>query len=246
MSDKTMLIAGASGAVGRHVLGLARSAGWHVVGIYRHNQAQAEALSQQWADAPGSLQMHACDLTDPDQVSALIGRLPDAYCPEALVHLAAPRLDVRPLHRIGWDEYQRQLDGVLKAVVLLTQPVLQRMARRGRGRIISALSAVVMGTPPRGLASYTVAKYALTGYMKCLSAEYAGRGITANTVSPGPMNTDLLRDLPALLTDQMRDSIPGGKWIEPESVARAIFWLAAEAGPEVTGCNLPVTSGMSL
>ena len=59
------------------------------------------------------------------------------------------------------------------------------------------------------------------------------------------MKTDMLENLPDLLTDQMRAAIPGGQWIEPDSVARAIWWLAAEAGPEVTGCNIPVTAGMT-
>jgi 3-oxoacyl-[acyl-carrier protein] reductase len=80
--------------------------------------------------------------------------------------------------------------------------------------------------------------------MKCLAVEYAGRGIAVNMVSPGPMRSDMLQDLPDLLTDQMRESIPGGQWIDPNSVAKAIFWLASDAAPEVTGCNLPLTSGM--
>jgi NAD(P)-dependent dehydrogenase (short-subunit alcohol dehydrogenase family) len=246
MDTKSLMITGATGAVGRRLLDLARSAGCDVLGIYHRNQAQAEAAYREWAEVSGSLQMKACDLTDTDQVNELIARLPGTYCPDALIHLAAPKLDVRALHRFDWDEYQRQIDGVLKPVVLLTRPLLKRMVRKGSGRVISVLSAVVLGTPPRGFTSYTVAKYALAGYMKCLATEYAGRGITANTVSPGPMNTDMLRDLPVLLTDQMRKAIPGGNWIDPDSVARAVFWLAMQAGSELTGCNLSLTSGMSV
>jgi 3-oxoacyl-[acyl-carrier protein] reductase len=125
----------------------------------------------------------------------------------------------------------------------VTQPLLARMLRRGAGRVVAALSAVVLGAPPRGFSSYTTAKYALLGYLKCLAAEYATRGIVTATVSPGAMPTGLLRDLPALLTDQMRAALPRGEWIDPAAVARAVFWLAAEAGPEVNGANLPLTGG---
>jgi NAD(P)-dependent dehydrogenase (short-subunit alcohol dehydrogenase family) len=187
--------------------------------------------------------MHACDLTESGEVEALLNRLPQGYCPDALVHLASPPLEVQALHRTHWEEYRRQLDGGVKALILLAQPLLGRMLRRGGGRLIVALSTVVLGSPPRGFASYTVAKYALAGFVKCMAAEYGERGISVNTVSPGPMNTDLLKNLPSLLTEQMRESM-GGQWIDPLAVARVIFWLAAEAAPEVTGCNVPMTARM--
>lgn len=241
----SMLVTGVTGAVGRSLVQLAGKADWEVVGIYHQNETQAEELRQAWPDRGATLRLHRCDLTDAGQVEALLADWPEAYCPDVLVHLAAPKFDVQPIHRVAWEDYERQLEGVLKSLVLLVRPILKRMKRSGGGRIISALSAVVLGVPPRGFASYTTAKYALAGFMRCLAAEYAGRGITANMVSPGPMQTDLLSELPALLTDQMRTSIPGGQWIDPESVARAVFWLAAEAGPEVTGCNVPLTSGLT-
>jgi 3-oxoacyl-[acyl-carrier protein] reductase len=245
-SPKSMMVTGASGGVGRELLLLARLAGWGVVGIYHRNHEQAEAIKEQWGDSSASLRMVACDLTKPNEVAQLIDTLPKSYCPDALVHLAAPSITARPLRSIEWQDCQQQLDGMLKPIVMLTPTFIRRMAHRGSGRIISALSAVVLGRPPRGFASYVVAKYAVMGYMNCVAAEYAERGIAVNTVSPGAMNTGLLKDLPALLTEQMRAASPGGKWIEPSSVARAIFWLAAEAPPELTGCNLPLTSGTVL
>ena len=244
-SARSMLVTGASGGVGRELLLLARAAGWEVLGIYHQNHQQAAAITKEWDDASGSLRMVACDLTKPDEVTQLLNTLSDHYCPDALVHLAAPSIDARPLRRVEWQACQQQLEGMLKPLVMLTPTLVRRMAHRGSGRVISALSAVVLGRPPRGLSSYVVAKYAVMGYINCVAAEYAGRGIAVNTVSPGAMNTGLLRDLPGLLTDQMRAANPGGKWIEPSSVARAIFWLAAEAPPELTGCNLPLTSGTS-
>src|SRR5690606_19383917 len=118
-------------------------------------------------------------------------------------------------------------------------------AQRGNSRVIAVLSTVVSGTPPRGFASYTTAKYALAGYMKCLAAEYAGRGLSVHMVSPGPMETGMLADLPTLFTEQMKAAITGEQWTDVGSVAEAVWWLAAEAGPEVNGCNIPVSSGMT-
>jgi NAD(P)-dependent dehydrogenase (short-subunit alcohol dehydrogenase family) len=60
------------------------------------------------------------------------------------------------------------------------------------------------------------------------------------------MDTDQLGGLPALLRDQIRGSIPGGRWVDPASVARAIYWLASDAGPEVSGCNVALASAMAI
>jgi len=242
MSARTLLVTGATGGVGRELLTLARAAEWDVVGLYRADHAAAASLREAWGGAPG-LRLHACDLTSPEQVEALLEALGPDFCPDALVHLASPPLQLAPLHRTGWEEFERQLDGVLKAAVLLTQPLLRRMLRRGHGRVIAALSSAAIGRPPRGFGSYATAKYALAGYMRSLAAEYAGRGISANTVSAGPMDTAMLRELPAPLREELRASIPGGEWIAPRAVAGAIWWLAADAGAELTGCNLPLSAG---
>ena len=55
----------------------------------------------------------------------------------------------------------------------------------------------------------------------------------------------LLDGLPELLTEQMREAIPGKQWIEPAAVARTVFWLAADSGPEITGSNIPLSRGMA-
>jgi 3-oxoacyl-[acyl-carrier protein] reductase len=244
-SPRHILITGATGAVGRALVARACSAGWHVTGVFRQNRAGADDVQRTVAGQPGTLLMEPCDLTDSDAVARLLARLPGDYCPDALVHLAAAKLDFGPIQSVRWDDYQHQIDGTLKPVILLTNPLLKRMARRGNGRIIAAVSAVVQGTPPRGFAAYSVAKYALLGYARCLAAEYAGRGITVNTVSPGPINSELLVGLPSLLTDQMKSAVPGQQWIDPDSVAGSIFWLASEAGPEMTGSNLSLSAGLT-
>lgn len=237
-----MVIAGATGGVGAALTRLAVDAGWAVVGVHRRAGAQVAALTESLGHRPDALTLHACDLADESQVEKLLADLGESFCPDALVHLAAAPLDLQSIARVEWAEYQRQIDGTLKPVVLLTRPLLKRMARRNAGRVIAVLSAVVLGTPPRGFAAYAAAKHALAGYMKCLAAEYAERGITANMVSPGSMNTALLRNLPALMIDQLRAAGPDGQWTDPITVAQAIIWLAGEAGPEINGCNLPITA----
>ncbi len=238
-----MMIAGATGGVGAALTRLAVEAGWSVVGLHRREGAHVEELKSSLGAAGDALRLLPCDLADAAEIDKLLAGLEESYCPDALVHLAAAPLDIQPLARIEWAEFQRQIDGTLKPVVLLTRPLLKRIAKRGSGRVIAALSAVVLGTPPRGFAAYAAAKHALAGYMKCLAAEYAERGVAANMVSPGPMKTALLRNLPALMVDQLRAANPGGRWIDPVVVARSILWLAGEAGPEITACNLPITSG---
>ena len=243
---RSVLISGVTGGVGRELARLARDAGWNVVGIYHRNDAEAGRLLAELASGPGWLQLEACDLTDTDAVRRLLAGLRDDCGPEALVHLAAPRLDVRPLHQLAWEDYERQLVGGVKSAAGLTQGLLRRMTQRGGGRIVFALSSVLHGNPPRGFAAYTVAKAAVAAYARCLDTEYTGRGLAVNTVSPGPMRTDLLADLPPLLVDQIVKAAPGGNWIPPLSVARTIFWLISEAPAEISGCDVPVATAPAL
>lgn len=240
-----MLVTGATGAVGSRLARLACTAGWNVLGTFCQNRNRADALAGELAGARGTVRFEQVDLSDAEQTLGFISRLPQDYVPQALVHLAAPKLRITPVQGTEWQEYQRHIDGVLRAAVLLTGPLVKRMVRAGGGRVVAVLSAVVLGTPPKGFASYTVGKYALMGYLKCVAAEYAGRGISVNMLSPGAMNTELLSELPELMRDQMKSSMPGQKWVDPESVARAVFWLGSEAGSEMTGCNLPMTGGLT-
>src|SRR5262249_7066425 len=98
----------------------------------------------------------------------------------------------------------------------------------------------------RGFATYTVAKAAVAAYARCLGSEYTGRGLAVNTVSPGPMRTDLLASLPPLLVDQIVKAAPGGAWIPPLCVARTVFWLISEAPAELSGCDVPVVTAPAL
>lgn len=239
---KQALVTGATGGVGIEVLRLFGAAGWSVTGVHRGDADRARTARLAWIGSPDALDLRAHDLSADESVASLHATLPDDYCPDALVHLAAPPFTVQPLHKTGWAEFARQTDGALKPVVQVTQPLLRRMVRRGHGRIITVLSMVVIGDPPRGFGSYTAAKYAVAGYMKCLATEYAGRGIAANCVSPGPMNTAQLRELPEMLREQMRTSTAGGDWIDPAAVARTVVWLAVEADAGINGCNVPLTA----
>jgi 3-oxoacyl-[acyl-carrier protein] reductase len=239
---RSVLISGVTGGVGRELARVARSAGWNVVGIYRRNAAEAGRLTSELATGPGWLQLEACDLTDADTVQQLVAGLRDDCRPDALVHLAAPRLDVRPLHQLAWDDYERQLVGGVKPAVVLTQALLRRMTRGGGGRVVFALSSVLHGSAPRGFAAYMMAKTALAAYARCLTGEYTERGLIVNTVSPGPMRTDLLNDLAPLLVDQIVKAASNGRWIPTLSVAHTIFWLISAAPSEISGCDVPVAA----
>ena len=105
-----LMLTGATGAVGGELQQLACSAGWNVTGIYRGNRTRAEALREAGSGATGSLDLHACDLTDSNAVSGFLENLSDDYCPDALVHLAAPKLEVQPVGRVDWAACSRQLD----------------------------------------------------------------------------------------------------------------------------------------
>ena len=112
------------------------------------------------------------------------------------------------------------------------------MRQRGRGQLIYCLSKVTHGTPPRGMAAYTSAKYALWGLARSIAAECVGSGISVIAVSPGVMDTSLLGRLPEVAKAQLAASGPGGRFASPARVAQEIGKLIETTSGDFHDVNL--------
>jgi len=157
-----------------------------------------------------------------------------------------------PLWEQPAQEVDALLDTDLRAVVELARATIPAMLRRPaprQGRFLAVASAAATRGLPM-LAAYCAAKAGVTGLVRALAVELSGTGITANAVSPGSTDTDVLAEsarlygLPA--AQHFAAQQPLGRLIDPAEIAAALVWLAGEGSAAVTGAIVPVDGGLAL
>ena len=139
-----------------------------------------------------------------------------------------------------WDDVMRiNLTGTFNC----TRAVIKGMVKNRYGRIISIASIVgLMGNS--GQANYAASKAGIIGFTKSIAREYANRGVTANAIAPGFIETDMTKKLPEDVTKALLNQIPMGKLGMPEDVADAVRFLASDEAKYITGQVIHVNGGM--
>jgi len=139
-----------------------------------------------------------------------------------------------------WDDVMRiNLTGTFNS----TRAVIKGMVKNRYGRIISIASIVgLMGNV--GQANYAASKAGIIGFTKSIAREYANRGVTANAIAPGFIETDMTRKLPEDVKKILLSQIPMGKLGMPEDVADAVRFLASDEAKYITGQVINVNGGM--
>ena len=149
------------------------------------------------------------------------------------------------LLRLSEEDFDKVLDTNLKSTFLCCKEAARRMVRQRYGRIIN-LSSVVALRGNAGQTNYAASKAGLIGLTKSLARELAGRNITVNAIAPGLIETDMTAALPEAVRTEMAKGIPAGRAGQPEDVANAAAFFAAEQSSYLTGQVLCVDGGMAM
>lgn len=237
---KDLLITGATGGLGRATVREALARGWSVTAIHGTNQAAANDLRAEHPRAGTRLELVAVDFADTRTVSETARTLAARHPWEAMLHLAAAPLELSPTIKQSPESFERQWRVAVASAIAITQVILPTMRHRPKGALIYCLSSVTLDAPPKGMAAYTSAKYALWGYARTLAAECDGTGVVVTCVSPGPMDTGLLRLLPEVAKSRMRDHAGTGQFLDPSAVALMMMGLVENPDPSDNGLNIPV------
>ena len=231
---RTVLVTGGSRGIGLACARAFAAAGHRV----------AVTSSATPVDEPSILAVK-CDVTDPAQVDAAVGQVEEHLGPvEVLVANAGITRDGL-LVRMSETDFADVLDTNLTATWRIAKRVVPAMmkARWGRIVIVSSVGAYI-GAP--GQANYAASKAGLIGLARSIAREYGGRGITANVVAPGPIDTDMLSALPDDKRAAMASTVPVGRIGTPEEVAATVAFLASESAAFITGAVVPVDGGLGM
>jgi acetoacetyl-CoA reductase len=133
----------------------------------------------------------------------------------------------------------------LNSVFNVTRQVVDGMVERGWGRIVN-ISSVNAIKGQFGQTNYSAAKAGMAGFSKALAQEVVRKGVTVNTVSPGYVETDLVKAIRADVREQIIASIPMGRLAKPEEIAAVVAFLVSEEAGYITGANISVNGGMHM
>jgi len=242
LQGKTALITGASRGIGAGILDELLARGATVIGTAT-SAAGAEGISGRIAELGGSGQGRVVDVADGEAIAGLIkGIGEDFEAPQILVNNAGITRD-QLLLRMSDDDWESIMTTNLQSVFRLTKACLRGMMKARWGRIINIASVVgVTGNP--GQANYAAAKAGIIGFTKSVAQEVGSRGITANVVAPGFIDTDMTRALDEGQRERLLTQVPLGRLGEVSDIARAVAFLASDDGAYITGETLHVNGGM--
>ena len=246
MTQRVALVTGGMGGLGEAICIKMAALGYKVVTTYSPGNTKAA----EWIDAMHKMgygfRAYPCDVSDFDNAQACLKKVAEEVgLIDVLVNNAGITRDTtfRKMDKAAWDAV---LSTNLDSVFNMTKNVIDSMAERGWGRVIN-FSSVNGQKGAFGQTNYSAAKAGMHGFSKAAALEYARKGVTVNTISPGYIGTKMVMAIPTeVLDSKIIPQIPMGRLGKPEEVAGLVAYLASDEAAFVTGANIAINGGQHM
>ena len=249
-SGQVALVTGAAGGIGRAVALALGQVGAKVllVDIAKEAGLHTQSLI---ANVGGEAMFVQADVSDPDQVQNYVNTAMQAWGRiDIFMNNAAWQGEIHSLVDYPLDVFEKVMNINVRGVFLGLKYVLPIMIQQGKGAVVNTAS---LGSflATRKLGPYTASKHAVMGLTKTAALEVARKGIRVNAVCPGPVDTDMLREIEASqatgsaeqLRAQRTASIPDGRYADPVEVANLMLYLASDLSSHITGQGIQINGG---
>lgn len=232
-TPRTVLVTGGNRGIGKAIAAEFIAAGHRVAVTVRNGEGPA-----------GSLSVKA-DVTDAASLDAAFAEIEEKLGPvEVLVANAGITKDTL-LMRMSDEDFEDVLNTNLTGSFRVLKRATKGMLKAKFGRVIFIGSVVgLLGSA--GQVNYSAAKSGLVGMARSLTRELGGRGITANVVAPGFIDTDMTSALSDELQDQYKAKIPAGRFASASEVAKVVLWLSSDDAAYISGAVIPVDGGLGM
>ena len=244
LEGETSLITGASRGIGASIADLFGESGCSVIGTATTDEG-ATSITDRFKAKNINGRGVVLDVSQSSEVSDAVKELKaNNDLPSILVNNAGISMESLMM-RIKEDDWNKVINTNLSSVFFMTKAVIGGMMKNKHGRIIN-IGSVVGSIGAIGNAHYSATKSALEGFTKSIALEVGSRGITANTISPGYITTDMTKDISEDLSKAMMKKIPLSRFGDPEDIAKTAIFLASKSGEYITGQTIHVNGGMHM
>ena len=232
-TPRTILITGGNRGIGRSIAEEFVAQGHRVAVTVRSGEGPAGTLSV------------VADVTDPESLDRAFAEIEENLGPvEVLVANAGITRDTL-LMRMTDEEFEQVVNTNLNGVFRVLKRATKGMIKAKYGRVI-LIGSVVGLLGSAGQVNYSATKAALVGIARSVTRELGARGITANVVAPGFIDTDMTAELPEAQQEEYKKKIPAGRFADPTEVAKVVRWLASDEASYISGAVIPVDGGMGM
>jgi 3-oxoacyl-[acyl-carrier protein] reductase len=232
-TPRTILVTGGNRGIGFAIASEFLSLGHRVAVTARSGEGPA-----------GSLTVHA-DVTDAASVDAAFTAVEAEYGPVEVVVANAGITRDMLMMRMSDDDFTAVVDTNLSGAFRVVKRASKGMLKARFGRII-LVSSVVGLLGSAGQVNYSASKSGLIGLARSVTRELGARGITANVVAPGFIQTDMTAELPEAQQAEYKKNIPAGRFATAAEVAKVIVWLAGDDAGYISGAVIPVDGGLGM
>lgn len=232
-TERVVLVTGGNRGIGRAIAERFVAAGYRTAVTARSGEGPA-----------GTFTVRA-DVTDAASLDAAFTEVEQQLGPVEIVVANAGITKDTLLLRMTEEDFDSVVTTNLGGTFRVVKRASKGMLRAKWGRVI-LISSVVGLYGSAGQINYSSSKAALVGFARSLTRELGGRGITANVVAPGFIETDMTAELPAETQAEYRRNIPAGRFATADEVAGVVTWLASEDAAYISGAVIPVDGGLGM
>ncbi|MCC6759347.1 MAG: 3-oxoacyl-[acyl-carrier-protein] reductase [Candidatus Omnitrophica bacterium] len=242
--NETVLITGATRGIGK-AIALAFAKEGADVALVGRNEAALQQISDEIKALGRECSFFGCDVANSQNVQETVNKILDKHSRiDILVNNAGITRD-NLLLRMSENDWDDVIGTNLKGVFNFTKAVSRAMLKAKKGKIIS-IASIIGITGNAGQANYAASKAGIIGFTKSVAKELASRGITANAIAPGYIETEMTGQLKDELREGILKMIPLGRLGTVEDVANISLFLASKEADYITGQTIVVDGGMAI
>lgn len=237
---RVAIVTGGTRGIGEAISVALKEEGYLVAANYGGNHDRAREFS----DRTGITAYHF-DVSDFDSCQAGVERITNDLGPiEVLVNNAGITRD-KTLHSMTFEQWNQVLQTNLSSCFNMCRCVIESMRERGFGRIVN-IGSINGQAGQYGQVNYSASKSGIHGFTKALAKEGASRGITANAIAPGYVDTDMVRAVPERVLEKIISTIPVGRLGHAEDIARGVLFLVSDNASFITGSTIDINGGQHM